>query len=289
MLQCELEQGCVLPETKNLTHTQANRPTKADVIFVTDPLCSHCWAIEPMWRRLNCNYQFTTRYIHGGLLPGWQGFADAGNGISGPLDVIPHWQYVADVYQQPINTSIWRDDPISNSYILCKAALVARHLLPKQESNFVRFMRERIFLYAKNLSDERLLMRCAEDFAFDPDVFLSLLHSAQINSLFMHEQNEMYGLGARGFPSIIFLSERPEKVVGSASYAALEAGLLVQNNPNVRKIELSDTQKLLSYRSWTLREATEVLQCTEASARYLLQGLGFKLSRIANADFWKIN
>ncbi|MDP4984316.1 DsbA family protein [Pseudoalteromonas tunicata] len=286
-MQCDSEQGCVLPKSQQPHSAKPSHLNAADVVFVTDPICSHCWAIEPAWRRLNCNFSFTTRYIHGGLLPGWQGFGDAGNGISGPLDVIPHWQQVAAHYQQPIDPSVWRTDPITNSYILCKAALVARQLQPHRESDFVRFMREKIFLLAINLSDEQKLLACVAEFGFDVDTFQSLLHSASISSLFLREQQEMLALGARGFPSIIFLSQFPERVVGSASYVALERALLLQNNHKVKPLQLTDEQKLLRYPSWTLKEATEVLQCTNQQARELLNALNFNHSIIAQGDFWQ--
>ena len=288
-MQCDPQQGCMLPHQPKQSANKPSHLKPADIIFVTDPICSHCWAIEPMWRRLHCEYQFTTRYIHGGLLPGWEGFGDAGNGISGPLDVIAHWQHVADVYQQPIDPSVWRDDPISNSYILCKAALVVRQLAPSLESQFVRMMRERIFLYAENLSNELILRRHVEKFGFDEQAFFTLLHSAQISSLFKREQHEMTALGARGFPSLIFLSDNPTKLVGSVSYHALEEALSAHNNPAIKPLSLSHSEKLLRYNSWTMREATEVLQCAEHTARNLLLALGFSVICLADIEFWQQN
>ena len=63
---------CEPPSTAGSTHTgrcngSAGTPT---LVYVTDPLCSGCWAFEPAWRRLRCHYQdvVTVRIVYGGLL-----------------------------------------------------------------------------------------------------------------------------------------------------------------------------------------------------------------------------
>src|SRR5215216_5428940 len=113
---CDASAGvCEPPSTAGSTHTgrsdgSAGTPT---LVYVTDPLCSGCWAFEPAWRRLRYHYQdvVTVRIVYGGLLAGWEGFSDPAAGIAAPADVAAHWQQVAARTGQPIDPQVWLTDP----------------------------------------------------------------------------------------------------------------------------------------------------------------------------------
>ncbi len=261
----------------------------SDIIFITDPICSHCWAIEPVWRRLILNYSLRVRYIHGGLLPGWQNFGDPGNGISKPQDVVPHWLSVEQQYQQPINPNVWLTDPISNSYILCKALIAIRLLQPEKESQYLRAMREKIFLYGKNMAKHYELETLAKELDVDTKAFNSIFGGTQVEYLFYQEKGEMSVLGARGFPTLIFKGETHQfSLSGSMSYEQLENQFLrTKESPPPRK-QLSPKEKLLQFSTWTLREATEVLQCEATEAQILLSACGFEYVDNRKWCYWKL-
>lgn len=46
---------------------------KVDLYYVTDPICSHCWALEPVLRRFVMEYgaYLNVRTVMGGLLNNW--------------------------------------------------------------------------------------------------------------------------------------------------------------------------------------------------------------------------
>ncbi len=282
---CHESQGCPIPNINPSTAESAIE-YKCQLIFVTDPICSHCWAIEPQWRRFQLNFDLNVRYIHGGLLPGWKNFGDARNGISSPLDVIPHWNQVAAQTGQPIDSQVWKNDPISNSYILCQSALAVRHLRPEKESLFVRLMREQIFLFAKNVAKEHKLQGLAASVGIDPNLFIETLNSHLIQSLFEREQKEMLQLGARGFPTLIFNDNPAVYCYGSESYAGLERATQHLKNTAPRKKFLTDSQKLNSFHSWTLKEATEVLQYPVDQTIQLLRENNFEPTTVALSQLW---
>ncbi|MBS3798950.1 DsbA family protein [Pseudoalteromonas sp. BDTF-M6] len=287
-MECDADIGCVMPnyETKKDLEANTTSTEQVHLVFVTDPICSHCWALEPVWRRLKLNYQVNERYIHGGLLPGWENFGDPGNGIAKPTDVIGHWQQVAQHYQQPIDPSMWAKDPISNSYILCRAAIAVRLLAPNLESAFVRLMRERIFLYAENMAKDEALAELVTSMGLDGQAFATLLHSEQVLTIFNTEQQEMMQLGARGFPSLIFNGDNAFRLAGSQPYQNLERALVLMGEAQPKRRHLTVQQKLTSYPSWTLREACEVLQVSAEEARIELHQFGFIESQIAGGSFW---
>jgi protein-disulfide isomerase-like protein with CxxC motif len=286
MNNCEPTIGCKLPQN-NITRlpTQSENKMSA-IIFITDPICSHCWALEPVWRRLCLNYHFNYRYIHGGLLPGWQHFSDAKNGITKPSDVAQHWLEVAKQYKQPISPNVWLKDPIDNSIILCKALLAMRVLAPQLETEFLRGMREQIFLFSQNLAKEHNLVSYLKNFTVNIKDFKQLLADHRIHQLFLEEQQEMKRYQTRGFPSLVMLSIKPNVISGTRDYSLLKTNLL-NCFPKIKRKRLTNLQKLNSYRSWTLRETTEVLQCDEEEAKTALKLAGFIAIPVANTQLYK--
>lgn len=287
MNECNELKGCPMPEVAGGDVSEQPNQALHQVIFVTDTICSHCWAIEPAWRRLLLEYDVTVRYIHGGLLPGWKDFADSGNAISKPTDVIPHWKHVARVSGQPIDPSVWADDPLSNSYVLCRAAIAVRLLKPEAEAPFVRRMRELVFMDAVNITKKSVLADCARAVGIEQDVFAEILDCRQVEEIFAAEQQQMRLLGARGFPSLIFLGDNPSVVVGSRPFAQLENALLGNSTTQVQKRQLNDEQKLTAYSTWTLTEACEVLQKDPKSARSLLEQLGYVEQKMSAGTLWQ--
>jgi putative protein-disulfide isomerase len=92
---CDAPAGvCEPPSTAGSTHTGASDRSvaKPTLVYVTDPICSGCWAFEPTWRRVRHHYEHvaTVRTVYGGLLAGWDGFGDPATGIAAPADVAPH-------------------------------------------------------------------------------------------------------------------------------------------------------------------------------------------------------
>jgi len=85
-LICDLETGvCGVSEDNEMQVIDFDQKRKSiDLYYVTDPICSHCWALEPVLRRYVEQYGHYVNFhtIMGGLLEKWAGFADVSNGIS---------------------------------------------------------------------------------------------------------------------------------------------------------------------------------------------------------------
>src|SRR5690606_22099041 len=120
-LTCDIETGIcgVAEESTGLQAFTLPQQASVDVYYFTDPICSHCWALEPALRRFEHEYghQFRLRTVMGGLLENWNGFEDAKNGISSPADVAGHWREVGEKSRMPIDGSLWHDDPVTSSFI----------------------------------------------------------------------------------------------------------------------------------------------------------------------------
>lgn len=72
---CDFETGiCGVAGEEEMEIIDLNQPKKSiDLYYVTDPICSHCWAIEPALRRFVAQYgdYFHFHTVMGGLLEKW--------------------------------------------------------------------------------------------------------------------------------------------------------------------------------------------------------------------------
>src|SRR3954471_18399417 len=93
-LHCDLDTGvCELAPAPHAPVLEVEAPSRTaastGVTYVTDPICSACWVMEPAWRTVSTRYAdlIEVTHVYGGLLPTWDGFADPGAGIRKAEDV----------------------------------------------------------------------------------------------------------------------------------------------------------------------------------------------------------
>lgn len=208
---CDLESGvCTLPGNEAApSRTAATSPgPQADrtrITYVTDPICSACWILEPAWRSLTERYRdlIDVRHVYGGLLRGWQGFHDAGNGIRRPEDVAHHWDEFSERSGQPINSSVWWSDPLDSSYPPSIALAAVRLLAPEAEEAFLRRMREELFLNGRNIARPEVLDELVTELGLPVAPYRELVEKGAATAEFERDLVLTHELGARGFPTLI--------------------------------------------------------------------------------------
>ncbi len=129
-----------------------NQPKKSiEVYYVTDPICSHCWALEPVLRRFIEQYghYFNFHTIMGGLLEKWggDGPVDPANGISGPADVVGHWREVGEYYRMPIDGTVMMNNPVQSSYPPSRVFKVIQKIIMMLEHLNICVEQEKRYLY----------------------------------------------------------------------------------------------------------------------------------------------
>ena len=222
-MMCDLETGICGPAGEGnaeMSFIDLSTPSKKiDLYYVTDPICSHCWALEPTLRKFVEEYgqYFNMHTIMGGLLEKWDGFADVSNGISGPEDVAGHWREVGDHTRMPIDGSFWLEDPVSSSFIPSRVYKVIQQKDASLAPVFLRKAREAVFPFNKNIGRDQVLIDIINEMGLNGEEIVkeSYLPAAQDS---LQEDFQMAGrLGVRGFPTIIFLNEEKKGVkVGGA-------------------------------------------------------------------------
>jgi protein-disulfide isomerase-like protein with CxxC motif len=261
-----------------------------EVLYVTDPICSHCWAMEPAWRKLNYHYgeHLAVRHLYGGLLPGWDGFRDEGAGIGRPSDVAPHWAEVARHYGQPIDPSVWLRDPLPSSYPPSIALHAVRILAPEREDAYLRRVREALFLGARNIARPELLVEQATALGIDAAEFSLLFHGGIAERAFEREREEVRRLGVRGFPTLNIRGRDRQTAVlhGTQHYARLEREVLrVTGLPRIERVPTPE-EALAAYGSGTTKEFADVLDLDNAATIRALEANGARRVPEAGDMLW---
>lgn len=223
-MHCDLETGiCGVVEDEELTVMDFSfTPKKVDMYYVTDPICSHCWALEPVLRKFLHAYGHAVNFhiVMGGLLEKWDGFADRANGIQQPADVADHWREVGEHSRMPIDGSLWKTNPIHSSFIPSRVFKTIQKRNPSLAEHFLRRARVALFPNNENIAADEVLIRLVNELQLDGDEIVKESKSDDINRELYEDFSLASKLGVRGFPSIVFINEKQKgiKIVGARSF-----------------------------------------------------------------------
>lgn len=251
------------------------KPVK--VIYFTDPICSSCWGIEPQLRKLKLEYgnNVEIEYRMGGLLPDW---SYNSGGISKPSDVAHHWDEVSGYYDMPIDGDVWLKDPLDSSYPPSIAFKAAQLQDKTKALDFMRELREMVFLKKKNIAKWEHIAAAAEKVGLDTDQ-LKADFEGKAKDLFQEDLKLAREMGVRGFPTMFFTNGggNRETVYGSKPYAFYETAIL-KINSDTKKSEYSKNWESLfaKYPSLTAKEFSELSGTPRVESERLLNDLAAK-------------
>ncbi|GEN74439.1 UPF0413 protein YjbH [Chryseobacterium hagamense] len=279
-LLCDPATGiCEVPgertEIGNIDVKANEKPVK--VIYFTDPICSSCWGIEPQLRKLKLEYgnNVDIEYRMGGLLPDW---SYNSGGISKPSDVAHHWDEVSLYYDMPIDGDVWLQDPLDSSYPPSIAFKAAQLQDKTKAVEFMRELREMVFLKKKNIARWEHIAAAAKKTGLDTDQ-LKKDFDGRAKELFQEDLKMAREMGVRGFPTMFFTNDAGNKeiVYGSKPYAFYETAILKVNS-DTRKSEYSKNWESLfsRYSSLTAKEYSELSGTPRRESEQLLNDLSAK-------------
>lgn len=230
-MMCDLETGvCGVSDEQVIQEIDFNAPPKKITLYyVTDPICSHCWALEPVLNRFIAEYghYFNIETKMGGLLPSWEGFSDSGNGIQQPADVGLHWREVGEHSRMPIDGTLWSVDPILSSYPPSNVYKVIQSKQVGKEDEFLRRAREAVFVFNQNISKDEVLIDIVNGLGMDGQEIVKEAGEASAQQMLEADFDIVARLGVRGFPTIIMINEENKgvKIVGARSLETYVQGL----------------------------------------------------------------
>ncbi|QMU28162.1 ClpXP adapter SpxH family protein [Adhaeribacter radiodurans] len=294
-LLCDPETGiCEVPATALAGENIPADKKPVQILYFTDPICSSCWGIEPQLRKLKLEYgnYFDIDYKMGGLLKGWDVYG--GSDVSNPTDVASHWDEASAYYGMPIDGDLWLEDPLPSSYppsIAFKAAQLQGH---EKGLNFLRRIKEMIFLEKKNITRWEHLQQAALETGLDVQTFKADFEGQAVQ-LFEKDLELARELGVRGFPTLFFTDadDNRFKVYGSKPYENYEQALLKLYPEAVKQPVDTAYEKIFShYPTLTLKEFAVLTGSQEEAAERLLSELTYqgKLDKYnsKNGALWRL-
>ncbi|HAY3543319.1 ClpXP adapter SpxH family protein [Elizabethkingia anophelis] len=252
---------CEIPGTGISNNYQAisNQDKPLKLVYFTDPICSSCWGIEPQLRKLKLEYGniLDIEYHMGGLLPDW---SYNSGGISKPSDVAYHWDEVSVYYDMPIDGDVWLEDPLNSSYPPSIAFKAAEIQDKDKAVNFLRILREMVFLKKKNITRWEYIAIAAEEAGLDV-VKLKTDFEGSAQKLFEADLKLARDYGVRGFPTIFIQNKSGERetIYGTKPYSFFET-VILNLSSDVTKEQYNKNQEALfsKYNSLTAREYSEL-------------------------------
>lgn len=220
---CDLETGiCGVPGEEDMGFFEFTPPKKSiDLYYVTDPICSHCWALEPVLRRFKEQYghYFNFHTLMGGLLEKWDDTpVDPTNGIHGPKDVFGHWRDVGVYTRMPIDGSLWFNNPIQSSFPPSRVYKIIQATYNDELANkFLRRAREAVFAFNHNIADKQVMVELVNQIGLHGESIVNEAASMRGQQLLNDDFRQAQNLSFRVFPTIIMVNKdnKGVKIVGS--------------------------------------------------------------------------
>ena len=229
---CDLETGVCGVPGENVEVVDFNKKIKTITLYyVTDPICSHCWAIEPTLRKFIKQYghYFNVQTVMGGLLEKWDGDpVDAANGINGPADVVEHWREVGEHYRMPIDGSLMIDNPVQSSYPPSRVyKIIQKQISETKAFEYLRRVREALFVFNKNISEDSVLKEIVDAMGLNGESIVTESNQKTGHHLLNEDFALTSELGVRGFPTILLVNQENKgvKIIGSRPFDSYVDGL----------------------------------------------------------------
>ncbi|PIC73988.1 DsbA family protein [Sporosarcina sp. P17b] len=232
-MMCDMETGiCGEAGSDEMEIIDFNQTAKEiNLYYVTDPICSHCWAIEPELRRFVEQYghYFNMHTVMGGLLEKWHdGPIDPGNGIYKPADVAGHWREVGEHSRMSIDGSLMVDNPVQSSYPPSRVfKIIQKNHGDTLASAYLRRTREELFVFNQNISERAEMVGIVNALGLDGEAIVNEAEQPIGQQLLNEDFAQARSLGATGFPSIIMINAKNKglKIVGGRPLESYVDGL----------------------------------------------------------------
>jgi len=242
--------------------------------YFTDPICSTCWIIQPLLRKLKLEYEeyIDIEYRMGGLLPSWENYNKGI--IRQPLDAARHWEEVSAA-EMPLDGDIWLEDPLSSSYPPSIAFKAAQIQDTDKALVFLRRIKEMVFLEKKNIIRWRYLETAALDAGLDS---ARLLRDMQGRGAELFEQDLAMArdLRVNVFPTLFFsnCSDKKFMLKGYQSYEKIEE-IITTLVPAAKKeeIDISPRNLFAHFNTMTEKEFAFLSNISKECANKVLNDL----------------
>jgi len=191
--------------------------------YVMDPMCSWCWAYQPVLQALLASDRLTTPllYVMGGLAP--ENEQPMAATTRQQIETI--WRHIEARTGVRFNYDFWQHNiPRRSTYPACKAVLAAEAALPGSFSEMIGAIQQAYYAQARNPSERATLTAIASEIGIDAGRFDALMNAEpQTEALYRHLRFRDQ-LRVEGYPSLVWWRQG-EAIPVTYGYCDLETTL----------------------------------------------------------------
>ncbi|MCP8615589.1 DsbA family protein [Salirhabdus salicampi] len=241
-----------------------------EVYVFVDPLCADCWAMEPILKKLIIEYGrfFKIRPI----ISGKMSFLCAEN----KQKFAKEWNKTASRTGMSCDNDIWIDTPISSPWLTSLAVKAAELQGGKAGTRYLRKVREYLFADKQNITEEHVLLKCAEETHLDMEEFKQDLKSDAAKRALQCDLKLTKEMEVEYLPTIVFFNESEDeegiKISGLYSYDVYVSVLheILRKSPRpavkptleefLRHFKFVATKEVSTVFDWTLEKAEKEMK-----------------------------
>lgn len=248
---CDINTGICGTEGEVKTKFNINRTEKIDFYYFTDPICSHCYILEPIIKKFTHLYQdnLNISIVMGGLLEKWD-LSNSDKNVAKPKDLYYSWQEMNKISKLPIDGRLWLDDYITSSFPASQVYEVIKKVDSKKAELFLRQARIQTFAFNQNISNDQVLINMVNDLGLDGKQIVLEEIKQKGKELLDEGFYTARSFGVTGYPTIIMVNQNNDGIVlaGSRPYSAYEEAFngLVLDNEKVKKNSIISLEDYLN-------------------------------------------
>ncbi|MDQ0207887.1 ClpXP adapter SpxH family protein [Alkalicoccobacillus murimartini] len=199
---------------------QPKQQKPIEIYTFIDPLCSECWAIEPTLKKLYLEYgaYFRIRVLLAGKLKVWNACPSLVKTKKGKS----FKEHPPGAKGMSCEGSVEFDAEELEPYRASLAIKAAELQGPQAGTRFLRKLREFLFLKKLNITDEKVLLACAEAAGLDVESFEFDLHSPTAAKALQCDAKTTKEMDVESVPTFVFFNDNVEeegmKVSGQYPY-----------------------------------------------------------------------
>jgi len=202
-----------------------------EIYMFVDPLCSDCWALEPVIKKLQIKYghYFSLKYVLSGSLKALNSHKIKQTERTS-IESVPSFS------DEMCDERPTIQNPISSPFIASIAIKAAELQGRRAGIKYLKKLQEQLFLEKQNITVYDVVIQCAEKIGLDVDEFVNDLHSSSAAKAFQCDLKITNEMNVSEYPTIVIFNNNIEeegiKITGYHSinvYIQIMEGMLSES------------------------------------------------------------
>lgn len=201
--------------------------SKPKIIYVTDPMCSWCWAFSPEISALREQYASTVEFD---MMPGILRSGGRPLTAQQAASLANHWHKLAQQTGQQFNADF--HPPASFIYDTepaCRALITLRDLYPATMFDYLAALHSAFYVRHVDITLERNLTELACQFGVNAAEFDTHLRSDKMRAATREACSTRMELGVDGFPTLLLRKNKKTRLLAHGYQKAEQVSQMLES------------------------------------------------------------